>query len=138
MPRNIKVSPIDTAIARILNGEYHRYPGVTRDTIATATGIPITTVQRLFTGKSAWSTSQFVSVVNAIGTTTPADDLFRQAIEILPAVEAELSEAEGTVSEINQRRGYEWAGEEDATENWEAVAKDSETVIEVNPDDHTP
>jgi hypothetical protein len=138
MPRNIKVAPIDAAIARVLNGEYHRYPGVTRATIAANAGIPEVTVQRLFTGKSSWSTSQFLATVAAIGTTTSPDALFRQAIEMLPEIEAELSEGGATVTEISKGGGYVWQGEEHAINQDKAVAKLAADTIEINPDDHTP
>lgn len=142
MPRNIESEPIDRAIGAILKGAM-RTESKTQEQVAQTSGIPLVTVQRLLGGKSAWKVSQFLSIVDAIGGPRNAEVLFSDAVAYLPhlpAIEDNVSEAPSNVTDITSRgeKEFVWQGEENAFEEWDAVAKSSDSTIEIDPDTHTP
>ena len=56
------------------------------------------------------------------------------------SIHAERARAKATVTPITSRakKGDGWQGEDYAIEELDAVAKPADSVIEINPDDHTP
>ncbi len=102
MPRNIQTTDADRAIAAIIKG-YARTLGVTQDEIAATTGIPLVGVQRLFSGKSAWKTSQLLDVAAAIGGPKDASTLLDEAVAFIPHLPA-VSEAATTTDDLERKR----------------------------------
>ena len=126
--------PIDRALADILVAAY-KGKRMNQAQLVEKTGIKTATMQRLMAGKSSFDVEQLFEIADAIGTKSAADYL-REATEVV--AQRALSADAANVTHINTRKGDGWQGEQHAREEWDAVAKDSETVIEVNPDDVTP
>lgn len=102
--RNIKVSPIDRAIAAVLNSAY-TLKGMTRNELSEKTGINATTMQRLLSGKSAWNSSQFLEVCLAIGGPKSPEALFREAIDFIPYLpKLPVSDGTGTTDDLDRKR----------------------------------
>jgi len=99
------------------------------------TGISTATMQRLMAGRTSFDVQQLLLIADAIGGKRTAEYL-AEAEETVRL--ASVSEPAANVTPIGKKREIEWPGEERAMQEWDAVAKKSEDVIEIQPDDVTP
>lgn len=127
------VSDIDQALAAVLKGAY-KTRGLTQEELVERTGITTTTMQRLMAGKTAFDIKQLFDIADAIG--WKSAQAYLSEAEDLRSPKT-LSAATGNVTPIKPK-GDEWQGEDHALQHWDAAAKNSDTVIEIQPDDVTP
>jgi len=83
---------INQALAGVLRGAYAKQ-GMSRDQIAAATGISVTTIHRYMNGKVDMPSKSFQRIAEAIG--RPADELYAEALRDAErlAEDARVSEA---------------------------------------------
>ena len=140
MPENRTASPIDLALADVLVAAY-KGRRMNQADLVEATGISVATMQRLMAGRTRFDVEQLFKIADAIPDGRTAADYVTEAEGLVAqrAGHGGLSAAPANVTHINTRKGDDaWQGEEHALQSWDAAAKRSDTVIEVNPDDVTP
>ncbi|UAJ79994.1 helix-turn-helix transcriptional regulator [Leifsonia sp. ZF2019] len=128
--------PIDRALADVLVAAY-KGRRLNQAALVEKTGIKPATMQRLMAGKAQFDVDQLFAIADAIGTRTAADYLREAEANV---DEASMSQAPSNVTDITSKgdKEFVWQGEENAYEEWDAVAKSQDSTIEIDPDVHTP
>jgi len=134
MPENRTASPLDRALADVLVAAY-KGKRMSQADLVERTGISTATMQRLMAGRTSFDVQQLLLIADAIGGKRTAEYL-AEAEETVRL--ASVSEPAANVTPIGKKREIEWPGEERAMQEWDAVAKKSEDVIEIQPDGVTP
>lgn len=128
-------TPIDRALADVFLAAY-KGKRMSQAQLVELTGIKTATMQRLMAGKSRFDVDQLFAISEAIPDGRTAADYVAEAEA---SMQKGMSADPANVTHINTKKGGNaWQGEEHALQNWDAAAKRSDTVIEINPDDVQP
>ena len=135
-PEGTTATPLDRALADILVAAY-KGKRMNQAALVEKSGIKTATMQRLLAGKARFSVDQLFELAKAIGGKSAAEYYAEAEAAVRDETDA-MSVGRATVTPISSKKGSKWQGEDYAIEELDAVAKSSDSVIEINPDDHTP